>query len=185
MTEPPSDSYEPPYEPPYVPSSQPPPPRAQPIPPPPPYEPFRPNAPVPQGVAAPNRFKPLIITLVAIVAVLALGIGACTVWFVSTVTAPVDEANEFLADIDAGDYQAAAQHLDPACSAGLDANELMRIFGGANIDYDLTSSSVQGSSDAQVSGSFSFEDGSSGFDQIELFLGKPGDDWRVCGFGLS
>jgi len=119
--------------------------------------------------------------VLSILAVLVLGIGACTVWFVGTVKAPVDESNRFLAEIDAGDYTAAVARTDPACNQGMTAGQLEALFGGADITYDLKSSSITNNS-AAVSGSFSATNLS--LRNIEIYL-RNSDGWRVCGFNAT
>jgi hypothetical protein len=120
--------------------------------------------------------------VLGVVGFLALSIGACTVWFVSTVKAPVDTSNRFLAAIDAGDYDAAVAFTDPTCSLGVTAADFAGFFSGADIDYDLNSSNVSNSR-ATVSGSFRIDD----IEQagITLSLRKVDSEWRVCGFNLS
>ncbi len=149
----------------------------------PPGQPYPPVA--PPGWAQPptqkKSHRTLWITLATIFGVLALGVGSCTVWFVGTVKAPVDESNRFLAAIDTGDYAAAAARTDPGCNAGMSAAALDEIFAGTDISYNLTSSSITNSS-ATVSGSFSAQ--GRNFGLIELSLRKQGE-WRVCGFQVT
>jgi hypothetical protein len=114
--------------------------------------------------------------------VLLLGIGGCTAWFVSTVKAPVDESNRFLALIDQGDYAGAVAASDSACNAGMQANELSDIFQGADINYNLNNSSITNSS-AVVSGSFSGP--GLPWTNVQVGLQKRDGEWGVCSLNLS
>ncbi len=169
----PPSSYPPPPPTPPPPSSYPPP--APPIayPPPPPGW-----VPPPPGK---KSYRNIWITVAVIIGALALGIGSCTVWFIGTVKAPVDQANRFLAAIDAGDYDAAVALTDPGCNLGMTAADLDDLFAGADITYDLKSSSIV-NREATVSGSFSAADRS--FTRIELSL-RNQDGWSVCGFRVT
>ena len=118
------------------------------------------------------------ITVATIVGICVLGIGACTVWFVSTVTAPVDEANRFLAEVDEGHYATALAMMTTPCDGSQITTDVFdQIFGGAPIDYNLNSSNVT-NNDAVASGSFSSPITSAS--QIEVYL-KDRDGWKVCG----
>jgi len=119
--------------------------------------------------------------LLGILAVLAVAIGGCTVWFISAVTAPVDEANLFLAEVDDLDYSSALAMMTTACDGSvLTADDLEAVLGGAPISYNLRSSSIT-NSDATVSGSFSSENPANRATRIEVFL-RNRDGWKVCGF---
>jgi len=113
--------------------------------------------------------------------VLVLGIGACTFWFIGTVTAPVDTSNDFLAAIDNGDYDAAIALSDPLCSQGMSATDLAQAFQGADISYNLNNSSIS-NSNATVSGSFSMV--GENVSTIEIYLRNNGG-WGVCGFNAE
>ena len=116
-----------------------------------------------------------------IAAVLALAVGACSVWFVSTVKAPVDEANRFLAAIDDRNYGAAAAMADPVCSQGMTAADIEALFQGRDITYDLKNSQITNSS-AVVTGRFSMS--GTPLDFVEVSL-RNNDGWRVCGVFVS
>lgn len=126
------------------------------------------------------------IVVLGVVLVLALAIGACTVWLIGQVRPPVDRSNEFLALIDNADYDGAAALVDPTCSNGLTSIDLRDAFGGANLDYDLRSSSVssinRNDPTAEVSGSIRV--GSATQQTIVVFLVERSDEWLVCGFSL-
>jgi len=113
--------------------------------------------------------------------ILALAIGACSVWLFSALTAPVDASNEFLAAVDRRDYAVAVAMTEPSCNRGLDVSDLNDFFGGQDIRYDLNSSNIVNSS-ANVTGSLGIGSGSD-IPGFNLSLRKVGDDWRVCGFG--
>jgi len=115
--------------------------------------------------------------LLALLAVMVLGIAGCTVWFVRTVGAPVGVANDFLAEVNADDFAAAEDYFG-ACSQGLTAADL-EPFRGQELSYNLTSSSIS-NNQAEVTGSFMI-DGVSASD-IGVRLVKEGGDWKVCGF---
>jgi len=115
--------------------------------------------------------------LLALLAVMVLGIAGCTVWFVRTVSAPVGVANDFLAEVNADDFDGAEGFIG-ACSQGLTAADL-EPFRGQELFYNLTSSSIS-NNQAEVTGSF-MVDGVSAPD-IRVRLVKEGGDWKVCGF---
>ncbi len=179
--EPPSPQYPPPPSPAHAP----------PLPPAP--VPSQPHAPPPVAwsPAPPQKKsrKRLWITLGTILTVLVLGIGACSVWFVSTVKAPVDEANRFLAVVDAGDYPAALAMMTPSCDGStITVDAFDQIFAGRSIDYNLTSSSVNTSTgagtSATVSGTVTALGEQGAQRRIEVFL-RDRDGWKVCGFNIA
>ena len=125
--------------------------------------------------------RSLWVTLAVIFGVLVLAIGSCTVWFVSTVKAPVDKSNEFLAAIDNGDYAEAIALSDPGCSQEMSEADLAAGFRGADITYNLNNSSITNSR-ATVSGSFSMVGES--VSAIEVYLRNDGG-WKVCGLNAE
>jgi hypothetical protein len=125
--------------------------------------------------------RSLWITLAVIFGGLVLAIGSCTLFFVSAVKAPVDASNRFLAAIDDGDYAKAISLSDPGCSLGMSEADLAATFQGADITYNLNSSSVTNSS-ATVSGSFSVV--GQNVSSISLQL-RNIDGWQVCGFNAN
>jgi len=142
--------------------------------------------PPPPGWSAPvgppkKSRRTLWITLAVVFGVLALAVGSCTVWFISTVTAPVDTANEFLASIDRGNYADAIALSDPDCSQGMSQADLVATFRGADIEYNLNNSSIT-NSNATVSGSFSVA--GENLSTVEIYL-RNNDGWRVCGFNAN
>jgi hypothetical protein len=135
----------------------------------------------PQVAPVKKSRRSLWITLAVIFGVLVLAIGSCTVWFVSTVKAPVDKSNEFLAAIDNGDYAQAIALSDPGCSQGMTEADLAAAFQGADITYNLNNSSVT-NSNATISGSFSMV--GQNVTTIQLLLRKN-DGWKICGFNAE
>ncbi len=125
--------------------------------------------------------RSLWITLGVIFGVLVLGIGACTFWFIGTVTAPVDTSNEFLAAIDRGNYAEAIALSDPSCSQGMSEADLAAAFRGADITYNLNNSSIT-NSNATVAGSFSMT--GENVSRIEVYL-RNNNGWGVCGFNAE
>lgn len=185
-------SYEPPPHPGYA-SDPPPPNPSQQFPPPGPagYEPpawrpansGQPPPPTPGAFAPePKRRRRGLWGIVGFIFVaLALLIGACTVWFVGAVTAPVDAANEFLAAIDDGDYSGAVTMTAPRCNNGLTAADLESRFRNANISYNLNQSSVQNAG-ATVRGTITIGSESPVPIRLELLNSNR---WQVCGFRLG
>lgn len=112
---------------------------------------------------------------------LVLGVGSCTVWFVSTVKAPVDKSNEFLAAIGSGDYAGAVALSDPGCNQGMSTPGLTAAFQGADITYNLNDSSIT-DSNATISGSFAMV--GQNVSTIQIFL-LNNDGWKVCGFNAK
>lgn len=115
-----------------------------------------------------------------VLAILALLVGACSVWLFSITKPAVDEANRFLAAVDRGEYQAAA---DMTTCGGMNANRLEEIFAFQDIDYDLKSVEVSNGTNATVSGSINVPTES--HRRITLSLFKVGDNWSVCRFSLN
>lgn len=162
------------HPPPPVPSAAvPPPPQRGAVPPPPPPR------------VAPVSSRRIWLVLGCVVVALAVAVGACTVWLISAVRPPVDRSNAFLAAIDEGDYAAAAAMIDPDCGNGLSSADLQSFFGGADLEYDLNSSSVSSingsDTTAQVSGALRVGASS---ERITIALVKRGEVWFVCGFSV-
>lgn len=145
-----------------------------------------PGAPIPPVTyGAPESKKRSWITWLlvigGIVALLIVGIAACVFLLVGSLTAPVDASNEFLADLNAEKFAEAMTRTDPGCS-GLSADGLAGSFGGANLSYNLSSSSII-NSNATVTGTISF-DGSPN-DVVTLSLREVGDEWLVCNIAVD
>lgn len=95
-------------------------------------------------------------------------------------TGPIDAANEFLADVAAEDWVAAADRLDRSCFSDADdlPATLLATFGPDLISYNLTSTEVRNGEGA-ASGTITRT--SFGEQSINFAMTKPGDDWLVCG----
>ncbi|HUF84637.1 MAG TPA: hypothetical protein VMQ81_08620 [Acidimicrobiia bacterium] len=102
-----------------------------------------------------------------------------TVLFIQKIKPPIDAANEFLAAIEADEFDAA---FDGLCSADQDAftaDELEVLFGlGFLDDYSVNPFDVDVDGDrAKVS--FNAE-GTGDDDYFEVPVRKEDGDWRVC-----
>ena len=123
-----------------------------------------------------------------VVAIVVIGglamIAGCAVLIWRLVSGPIDAANEFLADVAAEDYLAAAAHLDGNCFGPGEAtpDAIRAFFGDAVVSYDLTSTSTNNS--AGEAGGTITRDGF-GEQSISFTMSKPVDDWLVCGFRIG
>ena len=126
----------------------------------------------------PRSRRKLVLGLLAVFVVVVLAIGGCVAWFIGTVTAPVDVSNDFFSAVDRDAFSDAAALTHPDCGPGLTAEELRQQFAGVDIAVDLNSSSIA-NGEATVRGSIDIA--GEGLD-IEIWLRKLNDEWRVCGF---
>jgi hypothetical protein len=111
-------------------------------------------------------------------------IGGCTMLVVRAVSGPIDAANEFLADLADQNFEAAIEHLDPACfSGGVSADVLESQFGRGLVSYNLTSVSNDNNSVGTASGTISRSN--FGVQPIDFAMTKPGDAWLVCGVSFG
>ena len=125
--------------------------------------------------------------LLGIMLVLVLGIGGCSYAFWQAVSGPIDAGNEYLAALEARDFEQAWVLSDPSCFPGGGPQQLAELFAvdvvtgyrlnGSNVSS--TNGTTQGSTNGTVT--FTGDDVRS----IEIVLSKPGDDWRVCGFDIG
>ena len=88
---------------------------------------------------------------------------------------------QFLALVDSGDYEAAA--ATSTCGLGISPSNLQEIFGGQDISYNLTNSSISNGTSATVSGSI--EVPTRRYTEVSLGLLKFGDNWNVCTLVVS
>lgn len=111
-------------------------------------------------------------------------IGGCTMLVLRAVSGPIDAANEFLADLADQDFEAAVEHLDPACfSGGVSADVLESQFGRGLESYNLTSVSNDNNSTGTASGTITRSN--FGTQPIDFAMTKSGDDWLVCGVSFG
>lgn len=181
----PPPSYEPPSEPSYEPSGyQPPaepalqqPYQQSPGMPPPPTQP-------PLGATKPKRawWK---IALAVVLGGLLL-IGGCTYAIFRAASGPIDTSNDFLALIKSGDFNSAADMLDPSCFAdGGTAAALREAFPVGVTSYNLGGTSVNstnGNTVGSSNGSITFTGDETR--DINFNLNKNGD-WEICGFQIG
>lgn len=111
-------------------------------------------------------------------------IGGCTFFLWRAVSGPIDAGNDFLAEIEAGDFAGAWALAEPDCFEGGGPGLLQEAFGPIE-GYRLTSTSVDstnGRTSGTTSGTITFP----GADvrSIELFLIDE-DGWLVCGFDIG
>lgn len=135
------------------------------------------------GTPAPPKktnWRKWLLILAVIVGVLLLGIAACIFAFVGAVTAPVDRANDFLAEVNAENWSEAVAHTDPNCST-LSEAWLSQTFGNAELSYNLNASSVSGDG-AMVAGTLGFNNDPAV--DIGMTMQKSDGEWRVCSVQL-
>jgi hypothetical protein len=123
--------------------------------------------------------------LLAIPLLLLLGIGGCTALVISSVGAPIDATNAFVADLDNGDYAAAYNQLCTSTKGAADpdqwAAEAEAGIGGEITDFSFTEASVSSSSGQQSTATVSGTIEVDGIARSGTYnLVKEGDDWRVC-----
>jgi hypothetical protein len=175
----------------------PPPPPASPPPAPPPSAPPPPSPPAPGGFPAPpawgapfpasgtppparrrRRWPWVLGGLLALIVVLGT---TGTVLFVEKIKPPIDATNDFLADVENGNFERAFDQLCARDHDVFDAEELGLLFGfgGGILDgFEVNPFDVHVDGDrARVS--FDAE-GSDGDDYFELPLRKEGGEWRPC-----
>jgi hypothetical protein len=113
-------------------------------------------------------------------------IGGCTFFVWRAVSGPIDAGNDFLAEVQAGDYAGAWALAEPDCFEGGGPGLLQEVFGPAPIDsYRLSSTSVDstnGRTSGTTAGTITFSGGD--VRTIELFLIDE-DGWLVCGFDIG
>ena len=111
-------------------------------------------------------------------------IGGCTMLVLRAVSGPIDAANEFLADLADQNFEAAVEHLDPACfSGGVSADVLESQFGRGLESYNLTSVRNDNNSTGTASGTITRSN--FGTQPIDFAMTKPGDAWLVCGVSFG
>lgn len=125
--------------------------------------------------------------ILGIAAVLVLGIGGCTFALFRAVSGPIDLGNEYLAAVEARDFDQAWALSDSSCFEGGGPEQLAEIFANDSVTaYDLTGSSVNstnGTTRGSTSGTVTFADDDER--SIEILASKRGDDWLVCGFDIG
>lgn len=125
--------------------------------------------------------------ILGVVAVLVLGIGGCTFAVWRAVSGPIDVGNEFLAALEARDFDAAWAVSDPNCFDGGSPQALADVFANDTVTaYELDSSNVN-STNGTTTGSTSGTVTLAGDDErtIQILASKDGDDWLVCGFDIA
>ncbi len=125
--------------------------------------------------------------ILGIFMVMILGIGGCSYALFRAVSGQVDAANEFLAAVDNGDFDAAASLTSDSseCFGSTAKADLVDFFSGNDIeDYNLNSSnvsSVNGRTTGEVSGTITSGD----VFPIVFSMVKDGGDWLVCGLDVG
>lgn len=125
--------------------------------------------------------------LLGIALVLVLGIGGCTFALFRAISGPINLGNDYLAAVQARDFDEAWALSDPTCFDGGSPQQLAEVFVNDNVTaYDLTGSSVNtnnGTTRGSTSGTVTF----TGDDvrSVEIIASKVGDDWLVCGFDIG
>lgn len=120
---------------------------------------------------------------------LALLVGGCSFWLYRSVRPVVDEANDFMADMAAGDATAAAEHTSDSsrCFDGSAVSQLESLLDEYDPEsYNLIAGSVNTGTDGttgEAGGLVTFADGSESEARIPMI--KEGDDWKVCGVNFD
>ncbi len=105
------------------------------------------------------------------------------------VRGPVDQANEFLAAVDAGDFDAAGAmaSTDSRCLGETARADIEAFFAGVDITgYNLKSvnvSSGNGESIGDVTGTITIDGRPT--TGISMSLLKRGDSWQICGIEIE
>lgn len=139
------------------------------------------------ALAAPKKKSSAWKWVLGVFLVLALGVGGCSFVFWQAVKGPIDAGNNYLAALEAQDFDQAWALSDPSCFEGGGPAQLAAVFGpDAVTAYDLNSSNVSsnnGSSTGSTSGTVTL--GANDVRAIEINLSKRADDWLVCGFDIA
>jgi len=120
-------------------------------------------------------------------AIIVVGIGGCGYWLFQVANGPIDVGNEYLAAVQAGDFDEAWALSDSSCFEFGSAEALADVFAGENITgYELSGSRVS-STNGVTTGSTSGTITLDGDDDrsIQILASKPGDGWLVCGFDIG
>jgi hypothetical protein len=140
----------------------------------------------------PRRRRPWIYLLVgAVVVIVGLAVASGTIW-IQKVKPPIDAANDYLRDIERGDYEAAFDQLCAAekvdgspSSLGETVDEL--VFFTLS-DYEVTPFDVHlDGNRARVEADLNPGIGRSDNDIVDIHLRKIDGEWRPCGgrFGFA
>ena len=139
------------------------------------------------GFAEPKKKRSVLKWVLGIGLALLLGIGGCTYALVRAVSGPIDTGNEFLAAIQARDFNQAWAMSDASCFDNGSPEQLEEIFVNETITaYRLTGSNVNstnGNTRGSTSGTVTFA--VDDVRDIEIFANKRGDDWLICGFDID
>ena len=118
---------------------------------------------------------------------LMLLVGGCTFFVWRAVSGPIDAGNEYLAAVQAGDFDAAWALSDSSCFAGGGPEQLASFFSERPIEsFSLTGTSVNsnnGRSTGTASGTVELTGGDER--SVELAMSKVGDNWLVCGIDVG
>ncbi|MEL7155155.1 MAG: hypothetical protein AAFN30_00995 [Actinomycetota bacterium] len=143
-------------------------------------EPPRPSPPGARPAPARRRRRIWPWVLVAMVAVF-LGIGACTAVAVTLASAPVGAANDFVALLDDGEFEAAYESLCPTARAEIDFEQFQSDMARATeiSDYTLSSVSAGTGRPTLVSGTIELSGSprNVGFRMVDI-----DGTWRVCAY---
>lgn len=123
--------------------------------------------------------------VLGILGVLLLGIGGCTFIFVRAALGPINEANDFLADVRDGNTTAAVDSIAPVCRPG-DPAGIAAELGRLNItDFNMNDTTIN-SSDGESTGTASGSVVSNGVQTPAFFqLRRVDGDWRICEFQIG
>ncbi len=90
----------------------------------------------PPPVKKKSRVWLILLILIGIPILLIGGCSAAVFW---ASRVPVGVTNDFLADVQAGDYNAAFDHTKPSCGIAANADELAQIFSGVSVtSYNIS-----------------------------------------------
>lgn len=117
--------------------------------------------------------------MLAILAVFALLVGACSFVVYRAVKGPIDKANEVLALLEDGEIEDAKDELDFDCFGNDGLDEFEAFFTEFPVEsYNLTSTSNTNGR-GEASGTVTLDDGA-GSRPISFDLTND-DGWKVCG----
>lgn len=135
--------------------------------------------------SGPNT-KSIIKVVAAVVVCVTVVITLFAYLLFSATRGPIDEANNFLAELRAQDYPGAYALTEPACIGVDEAAFTESVIGLQLRSYNLRKTSVT-NADGKSTGSASGEIGLGNGDTqpITVFLSKFGEDWKICGFGIG
>lgn len=130
--------------------------------------------------------KRVIKLVVAVVLGMAVVLALLAYLLFSATRGPIDEANNFLAELGAQDYPGAYAMTEPACIGVDEATFTESVIGLELRSYNLRQTRVNradGKTTGAASGEITLGNGDT--QPITIFLTKFGEDWKVCGLGIG